>query len=101
MVVTHTANGGEAAVFLAERLMTVQLDDAHYAAQLLERLKWAGDDAEHAEHEAASRNVTRRIAHETDLVANQPPKRPQTAGSRPRGLFGPIVRISRAFHPET
>ena len=51
MVVTHTANGGEAAVFLAERLTTVQLDDAHCAAQLLERLKWAGQDAEHAEHE--------------------------------------------------
>ena len=47
MVVTHTANGGETAVFLAERLTTVQLDDAHYAAQLLERLKWAGEDAEH------------------------------------------------------
>jgi hypothetical protein len=51
MVVTHTANGGEAVVFLAERLTTVQLDDAHYAAQLVERLKWAGEDAEQAEHE--------------------------------------------------
>jgi hypothetical protein len=49
MVVAHTANGGEAAVFLAERLTTVQLDDAHFAAQLIERLKWAGEDAEHAE----------------------------------------------------
>jgi len=55
MVVTHTANGGDAEVFLAERLMTVQLDDAHYAAQLVERLKWAGEDAEHAEREAATR----------------------------------------------
>jgi hypothetical protein len=53
MVVTDTASGGEAAVFLTERLMTVQLDDAHYAAQLLERLKWAGEDAEHAERRAA------------------------------------------------
>ena len=47
MVVTHTANGGEAALFLAERLTTVQLDDAHCAAQLVERLKSAGEDAEH------------------------------------------------------
>jgi hypothetical protein len=47
MVVAHTANGG--AVFLAERVSTVQLDDAHFAAQLVERLKWAGEDAEHAE----------------------------------------------------
>ena len=54
MVVTHTANGGEAAVFLAERLTTVQLDDAHCAAQLVERLKWAGEDAEHAEHAETS-----------------------------------------------
>jgi hypothetical protein len=49
MLVAHTANGGEAAVFLAERLISVQLDDAHFAAQLIERLRWAGDDAEHAE----------------------------------------------------
>ena len=49
MVVADTANGGEAAVGLAERLTAVQLDDAHFAAQLVERLKWAGEDAEHAE----------------------------------------------------
>lgn len=55
MVVAHTANGGEAAVFLVERLTTVQLDDAHFAAQLIERLRWAGEDAEHAEREAAIR----------------------------------------------
>jgi hypothetical protein len=55
MVVADTADGGDAAVFLAERLMTVQLDDAHFAAQLVERLKWAGEDAEHAERETAIR----------------------------------------------
>jgi hypothetical protein len=55
MVVADTANGGEAAVGLAERLTAVQLDDAHFAAQLVERLKWAGEDAEHAEREAAIR----------------------------------------------
>jgi hypothetical protein len=52
MVVADTANGSDA-VFLAERLMTVQLDDAHFAAQLVERLKWAGEDAEQAERKAA------------------------------------------------
>ena len=46
MVVADNANGGDATVFLAERLMTVQLDDAHFAAQLVERLRWAGEDAE-------------------------------------------------------
>jgi hypothetical protein len=55
MVVAHTAIRGEAAVFLTERLTTVQLDDAHFAAQLLERLKWAGEDAEHAERDAVTR----------------------------------------------
>jgi hypothetical protein len=53
MIVARTANGRDAAVFLAERLTTVQLDDPHFAAQLVERLKWAGEDAEHAEREAA------------------------------------------------
>jgi thioesterase domain-containing protein len=53
MIVAETANGADAAVFLAERFTTVQLDDAHFAAQLVERLKWAGEDAEHAEREAA------------------------------------------------
>ena len=53
IIVAGTANGGDAAVFLAERFTTVQLDDAHFAAQLVERLKWAGEDAEHAEREAA------------------------------------------------
>ena len=52
MVIANAANGDDAAVFLAERLMTVQLDDAHFAAQLVERLKWAAEEAEHAEREA-------------------------------------------------
>jgi hypothetical protein len=52
MVVADTANG-DAAVFLAERLTTAQLDNAHFAAQLVERLQWAGEDAEQAERDAA------------------------------------------------
>jgi hypothetical protein len=52
MVIADTANGADE-VFLAERLMTVQLGDAHFAAQLVERLKWAGEDAENAERDAA------------------------------------------------
>jgi hypothetical protein len=53
MVVAHTANGGELAIFLAERLTSVQLDDAHFGAQLIERLRWAG---------AASRVAPRRLS---------------------------------------
>jgi hypothetical protein len=52
LVVTDTTNG-DAAVFLAERLTTAQLEDAHFAAQLVERLKWAGEDAAQAERDAA------------------------------------------------
>jgi hypothetical protein len=48
MIVADTADGADAAVFLTERVSTVQLDDAHFAAQLVERLKWAGADAERA-----------------------------------------------------
>jgi hypothetical protein len=50
MLVAYTVNRD--AVFLAERLTTAQLDDAHFAAQLVERLKWAGQDAEQAERDA-------------------------------------------------
>jgi hypothetical protein len=54
MIVADTANAGDT-VFLAERLTTLQLEDAHFAAQLVERLKWAGEDAEQAERKAAIR----------------------------------------------
>ena len=53
IVVADTANG-DATVFLAERLTTAHLDDAHFAAQLVERLKWAGHDAEQAERDATT-----------------------------------------------
>jgi len=39
MIVADTAGGGGAAVLLAERLTTVQLDDPHFVEQLVERLK--------------------------------------------------------------
>ena len=45
-VVADTVNGGDTVVFLAERITPVQLDDAHLATQLVERVKWAGEDAE-------------------------------------------------------
>jgi hypothetical protein len=66
MVVADNADGADAAVFLAERLMTVQLDDAHFAAQLVERLKWAGEDAEFAEH-AARETAIRQPEHSSGL----------------------------------
>ena len=61
MIVAETAKGSDAAVFLAERLTTVQLDDPHFAAQLVERLKWAGADAEHAERDAGGKSRSDRI----------------------------------------
>jgi hypothetical protein len=53
MLMAHTVSGGEAAVILAERLTTMQLGHTHFAAQLVERLKSAGTDAEHADREAS------------------------------------------------
>ncbi len=61
MIVTEAANGADATVFLAERLTAVQLDDPHFAAQLVERLKWAGADAERAEHAAAGGSGSDRV----------------------------------------
>jgi hypothetical protein len=55
LIVADTANEDDTAVFLAERLTSVQLGDAHFAAQLVERLKWAGEDAERAEREPMGR----------------------------------------------
>ena len=59
MVVAHTVGGSGPAVFLVERLTTSRLDDTHFAAQLVERLKWAGEDAEDAERQAARGSVSR------------------------------------------
>jgi hypothetical protein len=88
MVLADRADGGDAAVFLAERLMTVQLDDAHFAAQLVERLKWAGEDAEHAERETAIRQ------------AQTTPPRRATERFRGRGVLipTPTQRPARAMH---
>jgi len=58
IVVADTVN--EDAVFLTERLTTAQLDDAHFAAQLVERLKWAGQDAEQAERATIGASVVGR-----------------------------------------
>jgi hypothetical protein len=74
MVVADTVDGGDAAVFLAERLMTVQLDDAHFAAQLVERLKWAGEDAEHADARRRGRRACRR-----ETAIRQPQMAPSAA----------------------
>jgi uncharacterized protein (DUF736 family) len=48
MVVGDTHDGDDGTIYLAERVLSVQLDDPHFAAQLVERLKWAGEDAERA-----------------------------------------------------
>jgi hypothetical protein len=46
LIVADTVKGADAAVLLAERVMSEQLDAPHVAARLVERLKWAGEDAE-------------------------------------------------------
>jgi hypothetical protein len=64
MVVADTANAGDA-VFLAERLMTVQLDDPHFAAAVGIRRR-APDDAA---------GDCRRSAHARRRGARSPDRR--------------------------
>jgi hypothetical protein len=45
MTLMPRGNGADA-IFLAKRLMTAQLDDTHFTAQLVERLRLAVVDAE-------------------------------------------------------
>jgi hypothetical protein len=52
---SRTVSPSPICIFVAERLTAVQLHDAHFAAQLVERLRWAAEEAEHAEREAVIR----------------------------------------------
>jgi thioesterase domain-containing protein len=73
MIIADVADRGDAEVFLAERLMSVQLDDAHFAAQLVERLKWASEDAERQAAELVSSSTSSRQAAVVARVADQAP----------------------------
>jgi hypothetical protein len=59
LIVVETANGRDDLVFLTERLTTVELDDPHFAGQLVERLNWAGADAECAARRGNAATVRR------------------------------------------
>jgi hypothetical protein len=53
MVVADGDSADAGAFKLKERVSTTQLRDQHFGAQLLERLRWALEDAERAEHGSA------------------------------------------------
>ena len=43
---TDQPHGDRPRVTLTERIVATNLDDSHYARQLIERLRWAAADAE-------------------------------------------------------
>ena len=47
-----TANHGDGAVMLRERVNVADFESEHFAAQLVERLGWAVEDADQVEREA-------------------------------------------------
>ncbi len=54
MVISHQPESGEAAVVWSERVGAELLESPHFGAQLLERVKWALEDAEKGEREGAA-----------------------------------------------
>jgi hypothetical protein len=54
MVTTEHSERPDSSVLLDERVCSEHLSDGQAAAQLVERLGWAIDDAEHAERRAVS-----------------------------------------------
>jgi hypothetical protein len=53
LVTTEPPRAGETPVLLDEQVHTVHLSSGHAAAQLIERIAWAINDAEEAEHTTA------------------------------------------------
>ena len=81
IIVEAIKSGGHAGrVTLSERVVAAQLEDDHYAAQLLERLTWAAIDAERLESPAAEQHVDA----EPGLRPSGPPGGPAPIGRRTR-----------------
>jgi hypothetical protein len=55
LVTTEPAERPKAAVMLDEHIATSDLTSQHFAAQLIQRIGWAVDDAESTEHQPISR----------------------------------------------
>ena len=49
-----TADQGDGAVMLRERVNVADFESQHFAAQLVERLGWAVEDADQVERETSS-----------------------------------------------
>jgi len=85
IIVEAIKSGGHAGrVTLSERVVAAQLEDDHYAAQLLERLTWAAIDAERLESPTAEQHVDA----EPGLRPTRPPGDPRSIGRRTRSRAG-------------
>jgi hypothetical protein len=67
---------GQGAVTFRERVNVADLESEHYAAQLLERLGWAVEDAHQAERvrdqPGAVRDETEAVSDETEEINDDP-----------------------------
>jgi hypothetical protein len=97
IVVRADQDGDSGPPTLTERVITANLGDKHYAAQLIERLTWATLDAE---------NLEQTSAHATASSSDaQPRPRPDRAVQRDRESSRPRYGISHrsphtAIRPE-
>jgi hypothetical protein len=77
IIVQASESGGDAVrVTLSERVVASQLQDGHYAEQLLERLAWAAIDAERLEQAHADHQLERvfrgKLAEHRGAEVNPP-----------------------------
>ena len=74
---------GEGAVTLRERVSVADLESQHFATQLVERLGWAVEDADHAE----------RRLEPGGSPGDPGDRRRRRLGSSPRSLRSPPARL--------
>ena len=60
VVMADTSDGQSSAVLLSERVAPELLESGHYAAQLVERVRWALQDATRREPTSAGRSLRSR-----------------------------------------
>ena len=72
MVQSDSGPGVEAVTVLQERVLPSDLDSAHFARQLLERISWAVGDAKQAELERGDDEVGRAQGAELPRFARGP-----------------------------
>lgn len=84
---------GEGAVTLRERVNVSDFESAHFAAQLVERLGWAVDDAEKAERARPAPTPARGPS--ASASPPQPAREPSASASSPQSAREPSAEAAR------